>query len=147
MIDQNAVLSDSQAITATAASTNSLNLSNMPWAGRGEPLMLDCRVVEEDFATLTSLTVALESSANGSTGWTVEYQTAAIAAADLVVGKKIGLRFLPNFSKDRPYLRLYYTVAGSNATAGKIWAHIGIEEMLEYEDGLFFSPRNPTGDA
>ena len=49
--------------------------------------------------------------------------TQTIAAADLVVGKKITIQFIPN-EADLQYLGLRYTVAGSNATAGKIMAGI-----------------------
>lgn len=127
--------SEDQAVTATAISENvvkindagtvfgeSAAISRNPGAGNEIPLLIQ---VTEDFATLTSLTITLETSAAAAlTSATVLASSGAIAVADLVAG------YRPNFTRVFPdgvlldYVGLRYTVTGSNATAGKISAAI-----------------------
>lgn len=121
--DAQNLFSDAQAITATAASTNIIDGEVARDLGPGQPMPLAIQVVE-DFATLTSLTVTLQGDDNASfsspsTLWT----SPAVPAANLVAGYKFGIEYWPSGTKER-YYRLNYTVAGSNATAGKITAGI-----------------------
>lgn len=144
MHDNLAIFSDSQAITASAASTKSFSF--MPFTGQGEPVKLDFKVVEA-FNTLTSLKVDIEQTAEADTDFSeaevVSSQT--ILLADLVVGKRIFTRFLPNI--DKPLVRFNYTVAGTPPTTGKVFAAIVVGEDYPIKDGLYFDPRNPTGAA
>lgn len=118
MIDLDALLrlSDGQAITATAASTNSIDAGRDIGAGR--PLYLVVNVTEE-FAGGTSLTVALQDSADGTTFASV-VSHAAVLLADLTLGKQIVIGLPPGL---RRYLRANYTASGT-FTAGKVTAHI-----------------------
>lgn len=125
--------SNQQAITASAASTSSIDLSatGTPTPGHTVALKRDIgrgnkvaiRVqVTETFLTLTSLKVAIQTDDNsGFSSATTVLETEAIAVADLVAGYVFNLEYLPRNTDER-YLQLYYTVAGSNATAGKIFA-------------------------
>lgn len=132
ILDKNTLLSDDQAITATAVSTNVIDLGALGVTYDGVQLVRKegtCQKipllvqVTEDFATLTSLTITIETSAAaGMTSPTV-YFSQTIAVADLVAGKKIAYDFLPNDLSQR-YLAVRYTVTGSNATAGAITAGI-----------------------
>lgn len=134
LLDENTLFSDDQAVTATAASTNYMDLgasSTVPGApaalgnkigGANEiPLLVQ---VTANFATLTSLTVSVEVDDNTSfsSARTVA-ATAAIPAAELVAGYITSLTVLPSTIDER-YMRLKYTVGGSNATAGTITASI-----------------------
>lgn len=127
-------LSNSQAVTASAASTNYIDLGatgtpplhSVALArdiGRGPRVPIRIQVTE-DFATLDTLTVALQVDDNSSfsTPKTV-LSSGAIALASLVAGYAFNLDYIPKGTDER-YMRLYYTVGGSNATAGKIWAAI-----------------------
>ncbi len=137
------IFSDDQAITASAASTNRVSVGK--FAGRGEPVTLRVRVTET-FATLTSLAVSVREVATQTGGSPATLETTpAIVAATLVAGYEFLLRFVPKSSLQ--WIDLYYTVAGSDATAGKIAAEIVEGEDFPYVDGLFFDPRNPTGAA
>lgn len=131
--DNSLLLSDAQAVTASAASTNVIDLgaTGTPFGGAAmtrdigigcEPVVLSVRVTTT-FATLTSLAVSVQTSPDNST-WTSISTGAAIAAASLVAGYQFDVpaRF-PEGTKAR-YVRLYYTVAGSNATAGAITAGV-----------------------
>jgi hypothetical protein len=128
------MLSDQQAVTATAISENVIkqNVNTAPRnetagaaldIGDGTPVPLLVQVTE-DFATLTSLTITLESSANADLSSSdVHWSSGAIAAADLVAGFKVPITYLPRKMAGVHY-GLRYTVGGSNATAGKITAGV-----------------------
>lgn len=132
ILDLNTLLSDDQAVTATAISENVIDLGVLGTTYDGVALQRNegtCQripllvQVTEDFATLTSLTISVEcSAAAGLTSPSVLFSQ-TIAVADLVAGKKIAIDIVPN-DVDLRYLGLRYTVTGSNATAGSITAGI-----------------------
>ena len=132
ILDAQSLLSDDQAITATAVSTNVIDfgttgtpvggavaLSRDIGAGMPVPLLVQ---VTEDFNTLTSLTISVEVSAaeNFSSARTVA-STGAVPLASLTTGYQAALATVP-LTADERYLRLSYAVAGTNPTAGKITA-------------------------
>jgi hypothetical protein len=125
------LFSDDQAITASADSTNVIDLgvAGTPYGaaaalnddvGKGNKIPILVQVTEA-FATLTSLTINISTGATTALGTTIASQT--IAVADLVVGKQINIDVLPEGITER-YLGIEYAVTGSNATAGKITAGI-----------------------
>lgn len=126
------LFSSDQAITATALSTNVIDLgvSDTPYGGKaalnhdiakGAPIPILVQVTTA-FATLTSLTITVETGAVAGTLGTV-LATETILVADLVAGKQMRMQVLPNGATGR-YLGVRYTVTGSNATAGAITAGI-----------------------
>lgn len=123
ILDKENLFSDAQAITASAASTNVLKLPK--GLAKGEPVRLLCQVVET-FATLTSLKVAVRSdgalSGSDLLSANTHVETAAIPVASLVAGYQFTVEYMPSGTEE--YVDLYYTVAGSNATAGKITAGV-----------------------
>lgn len=135
ILDANLVLAEDQAVTATAISENVIRIPEsgiVPYesaqmainlgAGEEIPLLIQ---VTEDFATLTSLTITVETSAAaGLTSATVLASTGAIPVASLVAGYKTALRWLPDANL-LDYVGLRFTVGGSNATAGQITAALG----------------------
>lgn len=133
IFDKTLLLSDAQAITADAASTNVIDLlaagkvygaaANLTKdIGKGQSIPLLVQVVEA-FNTLTSLTVTVQcdSVENFATPKNVVSQT--IALADLVAGKTVSLVAVPP-GVDERYMRIYYDVTGTDPTAGKITAGI-----------------------
>lgn len=132
MKDAFAMFSDAQAVTATAASTNYLNLGspntppNAPAAlkrdiggGNNQPVQIE---VVEAFATLTSLTVSIEVDDNPSfSSPKTVATTGAIAVANLTLGAILPISMVP-LGANEQYMRVKYTVAGSSATAGKVTA-------------------------
>jgi hypothetical protein len=131
------MFSDQQAITATADSTKKVHLGGLKIAGKMDPIFIDIRV-NANFATLTSLKVELQQAdtENGSYATVAGGDTGAIAAASLKAGYKFGLRILPR-SVTKPWLKLVYTVAGDNATTGKVTAALVREEQDSYEAGQY----------
>lgn len=134
-LDSQAIFSDAQAITATAASTNVVQMSKpngkLSEVAFGKPIPLLIQVVE-DFATLTSLTVAVQTDDNASFSSAKTLASATLAAAALKAGAKFPINVVP--SGNDGYMRLYYTVTGSNATAGKITAAIVDAIDNSYQD-------------
>lgn len=127
------LFSDDQAITATAISTNVIDLGapGTPYGaaaalnadkGKGAPIPILVQVTAA-FATLTSLTITVEVSAAAGLTSPVALATETVAVADLIVGKQMFMQVLPNGANLR-YLGIRYTVTGSNATAGTITAGI-----------------------
>lgn len=117
ILDADLVFSNKQAVTATATSTNKIDLGAAGDA-IGQELTIHV-VVDTAFATLTSLTVSLETSADDST-WTTVLSGPAIARASLVKGASIFCVRVPQGLSR--YVRMKYTVGGSNATTGKVTA-------------------------
>ena len=127
------LFSDDQVVTATAISTNVIDLgvAETPYGavaplnndkGKGNKIPVLIQVTE-DFATLTSLTVTVEVSAAAALTSPKVLATEVIAVADLVAGKQTFMQVLPD-GADLRYLGVRYTVTGSNATHGKITSGI-----------------------
>lgn len=130
ILSQQSLFSDNQAVTATAVSTNVLDTGEpgtptwgqVPFANDvalGTPVEILVQVTES-FATLTSLTITVETGTSSSLGTVLSSNT--IVLADLVAGKRLPIRFLPAGCKR--YIGVRYTVTGSNATAGKVTAGV-----------------------
>jgi hypothetical protein len=135
ILSQQLIFSALQAVTATALSTNvvDLGVAGTPYGavaalnndkGKGTPVPILIQVAS-DFATLTSLTITIEVSANEDMSSSTVLATEVIAAANLLAGKQTFVQVLPNGANQR-YLAVRYTVGGSNATAGTITAGISM---------------------
>lgn len=126
ILDNELIFSKKQAITATATSTNSINTGSAGvGAGRQLPVFL---VVTEDFNNLDSLNVALqESSDDGDTDSFADVLSKSIGSADLVAGKELYLFDIPPGTEK--YLRLNYTVSGSDPTNGALTSGIVLDEQ------------------
>jgi hypothetical protein len=131
ILDNNNMFSDQQAITATADSTNVLDLG-APGTPYGAPAPVEQDVgkanyiplmvnVTQAFNNLTSLNVAIQTSPDNST-WTV-------GPSETYTLTQLGLSQLP-FPAQLPigvnarYMKLTYTVTGTAPTTGKISAGI-----------------------
>lgn len=142
LIDAKELFSDEQALTATAISTNVIDL--LPTGGAinsgdtggptanttvniagGKPLYFYAWVhtVLDSSGEAATLTATLESSADTSNGTpTVHWTSGSIAEATLATGYWIAKGIvLPNGSYKR-YLCVNYTVGTENFTSGKVSA-------------------------
>lgn len=127
------LFSDDQAITATALCTDVVDtgVRGTPKHGKaalhgdvGKAYVPIVVQVTEDFATLTSLTITVETSANSNMSSSTVLASQTIPVAGLKVGAQFAINSLPKGVVKR-YLALRYTVTGSNATTGKITAGVG----------------------
>lgn len=129
------IFSDGQAITATAGSTNVIDLqaAGTPYGsaaalivdvGKGGEIPVNVTVVE-DFNNLTSLQVSVEVDDNAAfSSATTVASGPAVAAASLVAGYQFPFpACLMEGVKER-YVRLKYTVVGVAPTTGKVTAGI-----------------------
>jgi len=125
------LFSDDQVITASADSTNVIDLGTpgTPYGasatlnqdvgkGAGIPILIQ---VTEAFNNLTSLEIIVSTGATTALGTSVLSQT--ILLADLVVGKQTSFVVLPNDITER-YLGIEYVVTGTAPTTGKVTAGI-----------------------
>ena len=117
LLDQQALFSAAQAITATAASTNVIDTGSNK---DGDiPLLIQ---VVEGFNNLTSLTVTVQTDDNSAFSSAADVLSMTIPLASLVLGYKSPVITLP--MKMERYIRLNYTVTGTAPTTGKVTAGI-----------------------
>ena len=126
-LDAQNLFSNSQALTADANSTNTVDLG----VGGGDSNFEIALAVTEAFNTLTSLNVTVMTDDNTSFSSAVAVvATGAIALADLTIGASFVIRIPAN--KTERYLRLAYDVVGSNPTTGEIDAAV----VCDYQSNL-----------
>jgi hypothetical protein len=127
-------VSEGQALTTTAVSTDTIDLSIARDMGEGEALYMN-------FAVITALTggtsVKFEviSSAAANLGSpTVIGSSDAIVTADLVAGKNVAVRINPQIaSNGQRYLGARYTISGTYS-AGTVTADV----VMNIQDGRSF---------
>ena len=128
ILDRQNLMSFNQAITASAVSTDVIDLGPEMWAGnagadREIPIEL---VVTETFtsAGATTLQIELQFSTTEGFGTIVKHKlTDVIPKASLVVGANLG-KMLAIPPDTKRYVRLNYVVATGPFTAGKITAGV-----------------------
>lgn len=130
ILDNQTLLSNRQAITASAASTNVIDLGPINQGmrrdiGPGTAIPLVAQVTA-DFAAAGAATLSLALQVDDNSGFTspkTVHTTAAIPVASLKAGYQMPLDWVP-FGTDERYLRLNYTVSTGPFTAGTITAGV-----------------------
>lgn len=134
IFDQQTLFSDNQAITATAISTNVIDLQQIGIPvmnverlvrdiGKSDdiPLLLQ---VTETFNNLTSLTITVETCDDPTfvTAPVVHHTTVAIPLAQLIAGFRTNMPHIPEGGAPgmKRYLGVRYTVIGTAPTLGKM---------------------------
>ena len=117
-------VSEDQAVTSSAYSTNTVDLSVARDVGEGTALYMNFALTEA-FANGTSITFEVITSAAANLGTpTVIGSSAVIATAALTLGKNIVVRLNPTIAgKGQRYLGARYVVSGT-MNAGKVTADI-----------------------
>lgn len=133
IFDNQSLFSDQQAITATAGSTNTIDLGATGRVygasvdlirdiGKGNPIPILVQVTEA-FTLLTSLKIDLEFDSTETITPDKTISLGTFVLADLKAGFQVPFQFVPDGANMR-YVRLKYTVTGTNPGAGKITAGI-----------------------
>lgn len=127
IIDRLNEFSNAQAVTASAASTNVVDLGA---AGKVEakPFYLHIKVPTTCTADgAATVTFALQTDDNESfSGAVALWTSAAISKASLVAGYEV-IRLALNGLALKQYLRVYYTVASGPLTAGAFDAFLSFD--------------------
>ena len=127
IIDRFNEFSDAQAVTATAASTNIVDL-NAAGKIEGKPYYLHIKVNTSATAS-GDATVTFSFETDDNTGFssaTTLWTSAAIGKATLVAGYEV-IRLPINGLDLERYTRVYYTVATGPLTAGKFDAFLSAD--------------------
>jgi hypothetical protein len=134
IVDNTLVYSDSQAITATAASTNVVDVGAAGTAfgaaaavardiGKATEIPLYLSITQA-FNNLTSLKVSFQTDDDPAFGTAVTVAERTYALAELTLGARLPFPAeIPEGTTGR-YTRINYTVAGSAPTAGKVFAAV-----------------------
>lgn len=136
--DARLMLSDDQAVTATALSTNVIDhiwqidtihnqgtaLPRFVLEGQIKILLMVTTTVTASGAATVTITLESDGAATFDDTPTVHWSSGAIGKATLVAGYKLPIDFLPQGDYER-YLGLRYTVATGPLTAGAFHASIG----------------------
>lgn len=135
LMDRSGLFSEGQALTATAASTNIIDLgaTGTPYGassalvrdvGLGEDVPLVCTVTQS-FNNLTSITISIQADDNaGFASPTTVWTSPAYTLAQLAIGAKYLMPDRLPVGVNERYVRLMYTLAGTAPTLGKITAGV-----------------------
>ncbi len=121
ILDSTTLFSDAQSLTASAVSTNKIDLGPGRDIGPGVAVPLLVQVVE-DFDRLTALTVEIQTDDDEGFSNPDTLVTSRRELADLKRGRRFPLSVIPEGS--RRFLRLNYVVSGTAPTQGKITSGI-----------------------
>ena len=134
IIDKALQVSNEQAVTASAASTDLIDFGQVtPDLGLSDRASMAITVdVSAAAAGAATVTFSVQDSADGSAFANVAV-TAAIGKASLTAGKQI---IIPMPTSLRRYCRVYYSVATGPLTAGKFSAQVvtGIQQNVAKPD-------------
>lgn len=145
-VDKQEEFSDSQAVTASAISTNVIDLNpngsanTLQDVGTGEDMYLviqvDAQVTAAGAATVT-FSLESDSDTGLTTSPTVHYTSAAVPKATLAPGYEVARIKLPAGDYER-YLGVRYTVATGPLTGGSFSAFLanGIQANKQYASGF-----------
>lgn len=141
MYDKLNTFGTDQAVTATAASTDIIDLGATRDLGNGEPLELVVLVTETATSGGSStVTIDLQTDDNSSFSSAATLASSgAIAKASITAGTEL-FRIKVPLNVER-YLRLYYTVATADLTAGKFTAFLAHDRQANkaYASGFTVS--------
>ena len=123
--DKNLHLSDAQALTATAVSTDHMNLGSDIDIGPGSPLWLVVQSGAAPGGTSPTITISIETDDNSSfSSATTIYTHTTIAGANFALGKRV---VIPMPFENEQYMRVRYTLGGTSPTF-TVSAHLTAHE-------------------
>ncbi len=123
ILDAHNLFSDAQAITATAASTNLIDLSSIRDIGVGRELYLIVivDVAFTDAGSDSTIAVTIETDSTAAFGSAATIQTIGTFAALAAIGTRLVARLAPDASWEQ-FIRLKYTAANGDLSTGSLTA-------------------------
>ncbi len=124
-VDAQNLFSDAQAVTASAASTNLIDLGSARDIGVGRELyfVVIVDVAFTDAGSDSTVTVIIQTDDNSGFGSAVTAQTIGLFAALTAAGSRLIARLAPEAGWEQ-YIRAFYTVANGNLTTGSLTAFL-----------------------
>lgn len=146
ILDAQTLLSDAQAVTADAVSTNTIDLGDVTPKrdiGDGEPLALVVTVDVAADSTTGDETYSFEfiQSANANLGSADVLAARTVAAADLYAGAQVVIPIPPGAITKR-YIGLNYNVGGTTPTitcTSYVVPQSFVPKLKNYADGFTIS--------
>jgi hypothetical protein len=139
MIDAQLRFSNAQAVTATAASTNCIDLGAAKQLGVGNPLYFVVAVVTAmtDAGSDSTIAVTVETDDSDSFGSATTAQTLGTFAATSAAGTRLVVP-MAQFATAERYVRLKYTTANGDLTTGSFTAYLtdNVTQWTAYADGI-----------
>jgi len=142
LVDKLLLFSEAQALTASAASTNQLDMKSVRDIGIGEDLyvFLNVDVALTDSGSNSTISVYLYGDSTTTftpDGSQLLFTVAATAAA----GTQYVAKISPDMAAQYRYLELYYTMNNGDLTTGTVTAGIvsGIQKAKIYAKGYTIS--------
>ncbi|HIS89356.1 TPA: hypothetical protein IAA87_08030 [Candidatus Avigastranaerophilus faecigallinarum] len=128
ILDEQGLFSNKQAVTESCVSENVLDMGKRE-VSFGTPVGLFIQIAET-FNNLTSLSIKVQTSMEEDFSSSVDLVEQKILLAGLKKGEVSSIKFLPKGNLG--FLRLVYTVDGTNPTQGAIIAGVvdGIQESF-----------------
>lgn len=128
ILDEQGLFSNKQAITKSCVSENVLDMGKRE-VSFGTPVGLFIQIAET-FNNLTSLSIKVQTSMEEDFSSSVDLVEQKILLAGLKKGEVSSIKFLPKGNLG--FLRLVYTVDGTNPTQGAIIAGVvdGVQESF-----------------
>jgi len=140
-VDALLLFSDAQAVTATAASTSSIDLSAVRDVGTGEDLyvVVTCDVAMTDASSDSTLAVAIEG--DSTTTFTPDYTRTLFTFSALSAAGTVKIAKLSPGDVNLRYLQLKYTPASGDLTTGSFTAFITsqVDKWTAYADAITIS--------
>jgi len=140
-VDSQLLFSDAQAVTATAASTNTIDFGAVRDMGVGEQLYVVALVdvAFTDSGSDSTLAVALET--DSTTSITPDATRTLFTFSALSAAGTVKIAALGPDDINLQYAQLKYTPANGNLTTGSITAFIthNIQKYTSYADGITIS--------
>lgn len=140
-VDALLLFSDAQAVTATAASTSSIDLSAVRDVGTGEDLyvVVTCDVAMTDASSDSTLAVAIEG--DSTTTFTPDYTRTLFTFSALSAAGTVKIAKLSPGDVNLRYLQLKYTTASGDLTTGSFTAFITsqVDKWTAYADAITIS--------
>ncbi|RUM90702.1 MAG: hypothetical protein DSZ27_08405 [Thiomicrospira sp.] len=125
IIDETNIFSEDQTLTASAASTNVIDLGVARDIGKGVPIPIVIQLTNDATGTTPTMKAAIQVSVD-------EAFSAPITVAESEVltspkaGDRVSLNYIPR-GTDKRYARVYYTLGGTtpsmDVTAGVVASH------------------------
>jgi hypothetical protein len=121
LFEAKSLVSNQQAITATAVSTEVIDRGDTKDVGRAGDIPL-CIQVTETFNNLTTLAVDIQTDDNSGFSSPQSLAVVTVPLASLKAGYQLPIITLPQ--RTERYLRVNYTVTGTAPTLGKVTAGV-----------------------